>query len=497
MDGLFYRDLLSDGGFFHPLKYAMEYYQHYPAIAPVMYPPFFGFVQIIGFSMIGQYPWVARLTVILFLGWGAWGLKRLTEVLLGKRGAFYAGLIYMSIPIVIYWSRDVMLETPAMALIIWSFYYFLSYLKHGKTKYMIFFFIFATLCPYTKQNTFFIFPVFLTTATGSKNLHRMLNRRFLTGTLFMAICGIPLMYVTFKWGILNINQAFGELKTTSLSLSEHLFFHLKHLPESVGLPLLIIGSTGIYFFIQKKEILRDKNLSPDVWLFLSWIILCYLQIVLIKIKEPRHSFFWMPVFAILAAAGMEWLISKISQTGWKTGTAIILCIFTFNLMNCKMNWSSGFSEPVKYITDNWEGNGALIDVVGDASLVFHLRAIDSERRFRFYRSSKIFESVMIFKEWGVTSFIKNENELTGALSQYNIRYILLEEPINSPTQVESLLRKAVKSEDFKKINNFHVVYPDYQSKKLYLYRYMGKTSLPGMIPDIHLPVTGITISGNL
>jgi len=67
MDGLFYYDLLLDWGLFSPVQYAQIYYQHYPAITPVMYPPFFGFCEAVGFALIGPYPWVARLTVIVFL----------------------------------------------------------------------------------------------------------------------------------------------------------------------------------------------------------------------------------------------------------------------------------------------------------------------------------------------------------------------------------------------------------------------------------------------
>jgi len=81
----------------------------------------------------------------------------------------------MSIQIVIYCSRDVMLETPAMAPIIWSFYYFLSYLKHGRTKDMIFFFIFATLCPYT-----IVYPDY---QSKRLYLYRSMGETFLPGKI--------------------------------------------------------------------------------------------------------------------------------------------------------------------------------------------------------------------------------------------------------------------------------------------------------------------------
>jgi len=500
MDGLFYYDLLLDWGLFSPVQYAQIYYQHYPAITPVMYPPFFGFCEAVGFALIGPYPWVARLTVIVFLLFGALGLIKLTEDFIDKKTAFYAGLIYISFPITIYWSRDVMLEVPAMALVIWSFYFFIRYLREAKTKDIILSLLFAVLAPYTKQNTIFIFPVLVTTAALSRKFYRIWDRRFLLGLILAIISGVPLAFVTFKWGMVNLKQSMGTLQVTPMSKYEHVLFYINNLPTSVGWPVLILVFLSCFVVVFKKYRNRFISDSSKLYmaLFVSWSIFCYFQMVLIKIKEPRHGFFWIPLFAIFASLGLIFLTAKIKQRKLKICVELlfIIVIFTWNFANCKMNWSEGFYAPAQYLKNNWDGTAVLTNISRDASFIFHIRSLDNDRKYRVYRSSKIFERSMIFKKWGVVSFIENKEQLLTSLSEYGIRYILLEKNMSHMTQVEFLLREIVKNDKFEKVKQFPITYPDNELNSIILYKYKEKIFDPGNIPVIHLPVVGMEIKNS-
>ena len=491
MDGMFYRDLIADGGYADPMNYALNYYLHYPAITPVLYPPFFGFCQIPGFCIIGPYPWVARLTVGLFLIFGAVGIMMLARDLSGPFTGLYAGLLYLSMPIVIFWGRDVMLEVPAMAIVIWCFYFFDRYLKQGGTGDLILCLLLATAAPYTKQNTIFILGVFALAPLLCNKLSGLTDRRFIAGVVIMGICGIPLAYVTFKWGALNFEQSFGNLKT-AMPMYNHFAYYIKKLPQSVGWAVIIFSIAGL-LSVRWKKAFRDADMKITVSILISWLLICYLQMSVIKIKEPRHAFFWIPLFAVAGALGLERITSVLPKKTIRllAGLAVICTVFSYHLVDSKMNWSEGFKEPARYVAGNWEGSAVLINMYGDASFIFHIRALDTEKRLRVYRSSKIFESRMIYKEWGVKSYVADSKELVSLLSGYGIRFVLLENPMENKTQVERLIREVCETDRFEKIREFPVLYPGRVPKTLTLYRYTARINDVKNKPTIHLPVIGI------
>lgn len=491
MDGIFYLDFLLEGGLFAPMEYAADYYQRYPAISPVMYPPFFGLVEGAAFSVLGISFWAGRLMVAFFLCWGSWGIFQYTKEWLGDDGGLYAALIFVSLPIVIYWSRDVMLETPAMALVIWSFHYFLKYLKEKKTKDVALCLVFATLGPYTKQNTIFIFPAFFVAAMLAKKINLITARPFLFGLILSFLFGIPLLIITFTLGQLNLEQSFGNLKE-SQSLVVHVSYYFKALPESLGLPFLILAAGGLYA-------LRKSKNKEEIALLIAWGTIAYIQMTVIKIKEPRHGFFWIPVFAILASAGLKTGLSFFMGQKWQKslGLMLILAIFLTNLFTCPNNWAEGFHAPAAFLKKQWEGRAVLINIHRDANFIFHARALDPDKKLRIYRSDKIFESRMIYPEWGVKSHIDSEEQIENALSSYGIRYLLLQAPMSNMTRVETLIRQAVKKEQFEEIEQFPITSPGSQAK-LHLYRYNGPIENSPEIPAMHLPVIQKTIiSGKL
>jgi hypothetical protein len=252
-----------------------------------------------------------------------------------------------------------------------------------------------------------------------------------------------------------------------------------------------MSAIGI-IFIFKKRICSLQNLSIEISILIGWTALCYLQMVLIKIKEPRHGFFWMPIFAILAVVGLKSIQSYIPSKRWGRafGAILIIGIFSNNLINSKINWSQGFYAPAAYLKSHWDGNAVLINIFRDAHFTFRLRAIDTKRNFRIYRSDKIFESMAIYKEWGVKPLISTQGEFLDALAKYGIRYLLIQDPMPLITGFEKTMRQALNTDKFEKVKDFEIICPNNAEATLYLYRFKGKIDSPGVIPPIHLPVVG-------
>ena len=59
MNGVFFRDFMSDLPRRHPLQYVYEYYAKYPALAFPHWPPLFHFIEGGFFLLLGLAPWAA------------------------------------------------------------------------------------------------------------------------------------------------------------------------------------------------------------------------------------------------------------------------------------------------------------------------------------------------------------------------------------------------------------------------------------------------------
>ena len=66
MNGVFLRDLLLEGGLLHPIRFATEYYQQYPAINIGFYPPFMYLSSVPFLTIFGASHAVSQAVVTLY-----------------------------------------------------------------------------------------------------------------------------------------------------------------------------------------------------------------------------------------------------------------------------------------------------------------------------------------------------------------------------------------------------------------------------------------------
>ena len=80
--------------------------------------------------------------------------------------------------------------------------------------------------------------------------------------------------------------------------------------------------------------IRSYYFRPELALFLSWTIICYFQMAAIQIKEPRHGFFWLPLFAIPAAWGLQQIVARFVAGRYRlaAGLMIVIAIFSYNFV---------------------------------------------------------------------------------------------------------------------------------------------------------------------
>src|SRR5262249_30799532 len=112
------------------------YYLQYPAVTILFYPPLFPAVEAVFYFIFGISEKTALLTVAvfyLFLAIGAW---RLFSRWLDRWTAVAAAIFFIALPEIALWGRQVMLEIPASAALVWSIDLFLRWLDDARPRHL-------------------------------------------------------------------------------------------------------------------------------------------------------------------------------------------------------------------------------------------------------------------------------------------------------------------------------------------------------------------------
>src|SRR5262249_39235192 len=118
-------------------------------------------------------------------------------------------LLFIGTPALALWGRQVMLEIPTFAFLLWSAYFFFRYLDSGRPRFLYIAVILVLGAAYTKQPAVFIvLPYLLTLYFVYRN--RLFRRTEFWGAALLFVVGmVPLGIYTWLWGRANVQQAVG------------------------------------------------------------------------------------------------------------------------------------------------------------------------------------------------------------------------------------------------------------------------------------------------
>jgi hypothetical protein len=302
---------------------------------------------------------------------------------------------------------------------------------------------------------------------------------------------VPLAYVTLRWGTLNLQQASGGLSFRDLSWLEHATYHLRILPATAGWPLLAAASLAPAWALRAGQRLHRL----DAALFLSWFVLGYLWVAGIALKEPRQGYLWVAVVALAAGVGLARAFARVREPAvvWGVALAATATLFGVTLARAPAAWTEGLAPVAAHLSEHWEGTAVVTSLDHEGALIFRMRGLDVERRFRVYRSSKIFESSVVRRGPGVPR-VDTAADVVAALRRYGVRYLVVEPELRQPSEVDVLLRGVVAGPEFQVHAEFTVLYPSGPAR-IVVYRYLGSIQEPGERPRIFLPIIDMELQG--
>ncbi|MGA3169842.1 MAG: glycosyltransferase family 39 protein [Chthoniobacteraceae bacterium] len=340
--GLMVRDYLASGFHQSPLRYADDYYLHYPKIGLGVWPPFFYLVQaawMFAFD-VGIQP-ILWLMSALCVGLGillAWALLKD----FGWPAAVAGPVLLVSLPLVQQYSNMVMAEMLSALLMFGAALSFARFIEGGSMRAAVGFGILAGLAIMTKGTglALVLVPPAAILLTGRFVLLRD-GRLWMAALIVLAIAG------PWTWHFRNIGRGGWEEPSPSLHFTgEAILFYGRQLVVAAGLILAapaLIGAGTLFERDGRKSGMTVTCVSMvlAVWAF---------QAVTPVGLEARHLTPAMPALIYLAMAGARRLAGAWPRVGAAIIYGVLLLLF--------------FATPLAVPLRTAPGYGSLGDVIG-------------------------------------------------------------------------------------------------------------------------------------
>lgn len=238
MNGLVLRDYLRDGLGQSPFGFARDYYQHYPKIAPFMWPPLFH--GVLGLALLPGWPPgpVAIALVGGFTAWTAWRLYLIANTFASIPVALGVVGFFLATPIVIDLSSSVMIDIAIAACALEAAYWLGRFAETGRTRVAVMFGVMAACACVAKGNglSAIIAPVVLVLLTGRLDLLRKPGL-YVAAAIVVVLAAPPLALAY------HLDAALGDFGPVPLSLAwDRLVFYSDYVWHQLGsAPVLFAG----------------------------------------------------------------------------------------------------------------------------------------------------------------------------------------------------------------------------------------------------------------
>jgi len=282
--------------------------------------PFFNMLIVILCDVFGYEHWYGRLINLLTSSLGMYAFYLVLKRLFKKSLAFYSTLVFGT-SIWFAYSQKIMPDTFSTSLILFSLYFMIEYLQKGRTKHLLFYFIFCCLGALSKIPSVCILAAILV-LPFIRNVTSKKKYLVLTATLFAAsIC----FWWYFIWNpeLVKIHQ-FTNFFPRSLTqgFSEIVPLWPKFLQKFYFAALQsFVAFAGFLFGI--FLLLKGKHRKVQFSLLMIGLTFCFF-ILKTGFIFPNHGYYMIP-FVPLMAFIVGYFLSKIPNK-YALILVFIICI---------------------------------------------------------------------------------------------------------------------------------------------------------------------------
>ncbi|MBB1078031.1 glycosyltransferase family 39 protein [Rhodoferax sp. 4810] len=445
MHGVFFLDFLRDLPFDDPYNYVQRYFAQYPAIAFNWYLPLFPIIVSFFMSIIGVSEFAAHIAIVFVwlvgvIAWYIWLKSRFDHVT-----ALATVLILLSLPVVVLWSRSVMLEAPAIGMCMASVFMFQRYLDRPQYSTAIAFGLIILITLLIKQTTLFILPVLISHALVSQNRRVLFSKK--ESFLIVAFITLGLLIIAvhaLKFGPEIVMSASSHAYDAYPSLDSlpRWIMYSTSIYKGSSIAIVILGIMGVFLLLRQQT--REFTL-PIAWLIASYLWCTYLASI--PDDNERYAFYVMPAVAFFAAYGIHYFRhSMVYRRIMLTVTFAVIGWQVFAAINLPHWYVAGYEAAAQFIRTLPNTGSILFFGKNDGNFIFHLHRLDRDKQYVILRGDKLLVEISITKDFGIKSHVSNTSQVETLLNENWIHWIVVESKNLVKVQEVDLLNEVLRNQ---------------------------------------------------
>jgi hypothetical protein len=414
---------------------------------------------------------VARGLVLLSFIVSCWCLYRLASRVVDKDRAAAVTIVYSIAPLIFDYSRDVMLEMPALALIMVSVDQFDLWLRSGRHRSLYVAAVGAALAALTRFDAAVLLPFYLMMFFLRGGWHKLFSRHVIVSSVVAILLVGPVYFMILKeTGDLHVRQAAESVggsedgSANGFLAMKNLYYYPVALIEQSGWAMAIFSVLG--FIASLRRDARQRNT-----VFVALMIATYVTFSPLAELRVRHAICWMPSVAFFAVVGLELILGLLSQLIFaerhgvsptsapgipRNAHALPLAVAAYAFLfavaaNGSMDLTTyrveGYAAAAETVLKATEpGDKVFFDGWWDGNFTYHIRHLDPSRSRSVLRGDKLLYDFLCVPSTDFQQYVKNDRDLLEKFIEAGPKFVVLENPQFFQTiAVAEQLRELVKA----------------------------------------------------
>ena len=442
MNGVFLYDALRDGMSWRLpdlLTYARRYYARYPALSLGFHPPLLAAAEVPFVALVGAGLTAGRLTTAVFFIAVVLGLYALVARLYGRMAAGVSAVVCASNPTLLDLARQVMSETPAIALSIGTVFFLERFCARQRRHDLAILVVVAAASVYAKQLAGLLFPAYAIYAVVRLGPRRMLRRDTVTAMVVLAVLVSPLVPLTLRMSSWNVDWV-ADAAIGGGSRASRLQPIVSALSAQLSVSMLLLAGLGLARIVIQRD---RRGLLLIAWLGAAMASVAF---VTRGVEPVRYGIYMLPPLMVLVGAASVGWSSRAVRAAVLGLTTVAVGSQALAAASLPAERTPGYEAAARFVLDRPRGTTVLYSAEVDSGLfVLFTRKHDPARHAIVLRADKLFVTAALDRF--VEDRISTREEIYDALRRFGVGYVVIEDRPGRST-VLNWLREETRSSRF-------------------------------------------------
>jgi 4-amino-4-deoxy-L-arabinose transferase-like glycosyltransferase len=491
LNGAFVLDFFEQLPWRHPVDFAYDYYRQWPALTILFYPPLFYTVLAAVYAVFGVSEASALLTELGFLLLLAWGAFRLSRHWLEPPSALAVALLLIGAPELAFWGRQIMLDVPAYAFLVWAAEFLARHLKNGQKRPLFASVICTVAAAYTKYNAIFFAVPIAIALVDAYGWRVFRERAVLQAAALGGILLLPLVAIFFAFGSYNLDQAaeFQGAQASRWSLAE-LTYYARIMPSVISWPTVALAC----LYLLALPFVPALRLARADGVFLgAWLLVGYAFYSMIAVKEPRHILFATYPLTLAAILILDRTLARL-RLRFVVCLALAGTVLAVTLVKGNVPLVAGMRQAAEAVAKLAppETNVAFWGS-RDGTFVYAMRAYSGRRDLGVVRLDKLLlRDLAVYVEHGFKENIIKPDELTDTLRNLHVQYVVFQTRYYDDLASVKALEEALASDKFSQVERIPMIanYGKGYMADLVIYRLKADVPRGRVAPSMQIKLLG-------